>query len=276
MLRTSKSNFASGLQAAIRAQWKKLLLCGLVLAAVLCWPLVSLRISRRVEAKRIALVVLGGGLTATGEVPRHTVLRLEKAKELLSMQALDKEVFIIPLSGGTPHKPNPVDKLGFPITEAKAAARYLVDVLGVNPSQVLEEGFSLDTLGNAYFLRVMHIEPGKFSRLVVITNSWHMARSQAMFSHVFDLPGRAGGRRPTGRRWEIEFVPVAAGLDASTLAARETRERASLATFTRETRPQFSSMRELHSFIFTKHAAYAALRLSAPREALDPKVLATY
>ena len=51
----------------------------------------------------------------------------------------------------------------------------------------MEEGFSLDTLGNAYFLRSTHIDPGRFTRMVVVTNDWHMGRARAFFEAVFSL-----------------------------------------------------------------------------------------
>ena len=269
-----------GALALLRAHKWKLALGGLLLVLMLIvgdkfWSRSS---GKSAEPERIGLIVLGGGVTATGTVPDHTKLRLDKAMELLKSYEASSpksQVFIITLSGGTTHKPNPTDSSGFPISEAQAGAKYLLDA-GVPSSQVLEESFSLDTLGNAYFLRVMHVEPGKFSRLVVITNHWHMPRTRAMFTKVFDLPGRAGGRRPLGRRWDIDFVEAAAGLDGATLEAREKREKASLATFVRDTSAAFGSMRELHDFLYSKHSAYASMRLSRPREKLDPKVLATY
>ena len=62
---------------------------------------------------------------------------------------------------GTPHKPNPRDSAGFARTEAADNARWLTRraVPPVPPEDVLEEGFSLDTIGNAYFLRVGHTDP---------------------------------------------------------------------------------------------------------------------
>jgi uncharacterized SAM-binding protein YcdF (DUF218 family) len=96
------------------------------------------------------IIVLGGGLTADGLVPGHTQLRLDRAVHHFKRLNYNKqEPIIIPLSGGTTHKPNPTDKRGFPILEASAAAKRLIE-MGVPSSSIMEECYSLDTLGNVY------------------------------------------------------------------------------------------------------------------------------
>lgn len=103
--------------------------------------------SEKVSPKTF-IIVLGGGLTADGLVPAHTQLRLDKAvTHYKRLKDLKQEAIIIPLSGGTTHKPNPNDKRGFPILEAAAAAKRLIE-MGVPSSSIMEECYSLDTLGN--------------------------------------------------------------------------------------------------------------------------------
>jgi DUF218 domain len=91
------------------------------------------------------IIVLGGGVSPDLGVPKHTQLRIDRAIE--HYKRLKGHATIITLSGGTPHKPNPLDKNGFPVWEATAAARRLIE-MGVPSSSVVEEAFSLDTLGN--------------------------------------------------------------------------------------------------------------------------------
>lgn len=231
-----------------------------------------------VGSPRVAIVVLGGGLLPNGEVPPHTKLRLAKASELYYTlsKASATPVDIITLSGATPHKPPPLDKQGFPIGEAQAAAAFLIKQSGIPPGSVAEENFSLDTLGNAYWLRTVHIEPGGYTKLIVLTNDWHMPRTRAIFSHVFGLPRRAGGHSALKRKFELSFIAVEAGLGPDFLQARVTREAASLETFVQRTKTLFSSMRELHDYIFEKHGAYASSRLLQARPPLSPAVLASY
>lgn len=135
------------------SQWFGLLVgTGLVTTACLyLYSSLSLKSGRLVSPNRrkTVIAVLGGGLTADGKVPPHTELRLQKALELYKHHEDIKPdtCRIITLSGGTPHKPNPVDSRGFPIWEATAAARRLIE-LGVPSKHIMEESFSLDTIGN--------------------------------------------------------------------------------------------------------------------------------
>ena len=92
------------------------------------------------------IIIPGGGVTNSGEVPKHTQLRIDKAIEIY--RQLEKEnPIIITLSAGTTHKPNPTDIRGFSITESNAAAKMLIK-LGISEDKVFEENISLDTLGN--------------------------------------------------------------------------------------------------------------------------------
>lgn len=113
-------------------------------------------------SSKTAIIVLGGGLTEKGECPPHTKLRLEKAVEIYNKKKSQDGAVIIPLSGGTPYKPNPVDENGFPIWEATAAAKQLIK-MGVPYSDILEEAFSLDTVGNVSYV---------VSVRMVVLNDW--------------------------------------------------------------------------------------------------------
>ena len=100
---------------------------------------------REGSSETTAVVILGGGVTKEGSVPEHTQLRLDLAFELY--QQLGERALFFPLSGATPHKPNPVDARGFPVWECTAAAKRLIE-MGVPAMQIYEESTSLDTIGN--------------------------------------------------------------------------------------------------------------------------------
>jgi uncharacterized SAM-binding protein YcdF (DUF218 family) len=108
------------------------------------------------------VVVLGGGVTAEGGVPQHTLLRVQKAFGLY--EVLGDRAMFVTLSGGTTHKPPPVDSRGFPVWEATAAARLLIS-MGVPAAQVMEECFSLDTLGNVSIICIDNILYTVYCRL---------------------------------------------------------------------------------------------------------------
>jgi len=94
----------------------------IVYVTVLCSVWLCLQFFlREGSSETTAVVILGGGVTKEGTVPEHTQLRLDLAFELY--QQLGERALFFPLSGGTPHKPNPVDVRGFPYGSAPPRPR---------------------------------------------------------------------------------------------------------------------------------------------------------
>ena len=144
---------------------------------------------------------------------------------LEAAQALAGEAPVIPLSAMTVHRPPPLDAAGFPVLESAAAARALL-ARGVPPARIWAETASLDTIGDAYFARVIHADPAGLRRLLVL-----------VVNSAFHMPDR--------------------GLTAAGLAARRAKEAARVAEL-RRTIPRIASLAALHRWLFTEHRAYAA------------------
>jgi hypothetical protein len=205
-----------------------------------------------------AILIPGGGVRDNAVLPPWVAARFDRAL------AIPGEPLLIALSAGTPHRPPPLDPRGFPISEARAGADYL-RARGVDPGRILLEESSYDTVGNAYFSRVIHAIPRAFRRILVITSAFHMPRTEAAFRWVYSLDA-------PGSPCSLDFDAVPdTGIDPATLAARVAREQVSLASL----QPLIARIRtlaEMHAWIFTEHTAYAA----APRP-LDTGVdTATY
>ena len=247
-----------------------------------------------------AIIVLGGGLEASGAPPSWQKERCHVAAKLYheaissssssSSAAVPPPPRIIALSGGTPWKPPPRDARGFPVTEAAASVLYLGKemepaALRVPFEHLMEEAFSLDTIGNAYFLRAMHTDPARIRRLSVITNAFHMPRARAIFEWVFSLPLAVGPSGAVAAGDQIPHAPYTltfytaenAGMSAETVALRSDKEAASLRNLPK-TASRVRSMQELHRFVFDEHGAYGAFRHATDRsaEVIDPAVLSTY
>jgi hypothetical protein len=132
------------------------------------------------------------------------------------------------------------------------------------------------------------MDPSDIRDMVVITNAFHMDRSKAMFEVVFALPLKRLSGNPVeallsvifgGSRsnYRITYDTVADGLEGDVLEKRREREQASLRAFLSSTQYQFHDMKELHQWIFTKHAAYASSRLTKQRTpVLDSATLKSY
>ena len=98
-----------------------------------------------------------------------------------------------------------------------------------------------------------------------------MPRAEAACRWLFGL-----APAPPGRPYELRCyaVPDEGALDADALAARLSREAASLSSFITGVGSRISTMAEAQAWLFTEHGAYAPR--SKPREAVDPALLKTY
>jgi hypothetical protein len=188
-----------------------------------------------------AILIPGGGLTASGELLPFVVPRLDRA-------VAHSADFYIPLSAGTPHLPPPRDRHGYPVFEAISAARYL-NQRSVPRERILAEISSYDTIGNAFFARALHTDPRGLRRLLVVNSDFHMPRTEAIFRWVFSVTPDRG--------YELTFECVGnLGLSETSLAVRADRERGSLEVV-RDLALRILTFADLHQWIYTRHPAYA-------------------
>ena len=191
-----------------------------------------------------AVLVPGGGLRPGGALPPFVLNRLEAA------QALAGEAPIILLSAYTIHRAPPLDAAGYPLLESVAAAKALL-ARGVPAAQIWVETASLDTIGNAYFARVIHTDPAGLRRLLVVNSEFHMPRTQMIFDWIFGLP-------PAEPPYALDYHAVPdQGLTEAGLAARRAKEVARMEDL-RRTIPCITGLAALHRWLFTERRAYAA------------------
>lgn len=190
-----------------------------------------------------AIVIPGGGLQPDGKLNPWVVARLERALALYNGE------YIIAASAGTVHRPPPLSEEGFPLFESVVAARYLVE-RGLDPTKILTETCSYDTIGNAYFTRVIHAVPRGFKNLLVINSNFHMPRTEAIFRWVFGLDS-------SPQYFDVRFETVAdAGFDPAALQSRREKEQQRLIQL-RRTIERVRTLQQLHQWLFTEHGAYA-------------------
>jgi uncharacterized SAM-binding protein YcdF (DUF218 family) len=191
-----------------------------------------------------AILIPGGGVRSGGELPEWVRARFDLALERWTGE------YLVPLSAGTPHRPPPLDEQGFPIFEAAAGARYLLEH-GVPAEKILVEACSYDSIGNAYFSRVLHADPRGFRKILVITSAFHLPRTEAIFRWIYGLDRSPG---------EITLSFVAspdAGIAPDALAARMAKEQASLKSIP-QLAQRLNTLAKLHLWLFTEHLAYNA------------------
>jgi hypothetical protein len=188
-----------------------------------------------------AILVQGGGVRDQGELPDWSRRRFDRVIELHNGE------YVISLSAGTLHKPPPLDVEGFPIVESVAGAGYLIKG-GISADLLLPETCSYDTIGTAYFSRVIHVDQRGFRRLLVVTSAFHMPRTEAIFRWVYGL---------APHRYELRFEQVDdVGIAEEALRARRSKEREGLESV-KLLSTKIVSMPQLHRWLFTEHDAYA-------------------
>ena len=212
--------------------------------------------------ERDATVILGNGLREDGLLPSWVRSKLDRAIELFRGE------YLIPSSAGTAHRPPPLDARGFPIFESVAAARYLME-RGIPADRILTETSSYDTIGNAFFTRVVHAEPRRMTHLLVIVSDFHRPRAEAVFRWVYGLEPRAVA-------FDLRFEAVGdPAMDPAMLHARSERERQRLRDVT-ELIPRIVSFPDLHRWLFTEHEAYDAVRGAFAVTRVDGPTLESY
>ena len=196
------------------------------------------------------IVVLAGGVGVDG-VPHETVLRrLRRAAELHTQTGAP----VLCNGGGTTHKPKYVDAAGYAVPEAALMGRELVK-LGVPAERIALEGYSDDTIGNAFFARVMHCDARPdWRRIHVITSEFQIARTRAIYHWIFGLQGAGGAAA-----YELKFEAVddAGALPKKALRDRQQKEAASLAAFESGSLVRLTRLKDVHAWVTSRHAAYS-------------------
>jgi hypothetical protein len=136
------------------------------------------------------------------------------------------------------------------VLQSVVAAEVLL-ARGVPATRIWAETASLDTIGNAYFARMIHTDLAGLRRLLVVNSEFHMPRTRMIFDWVFGLP-------PADPPYTLNFHTVPdQGLTEVGIEARRAKEAARMEGL-RRTIPHIASLAALHRWLLTEHRAYAA------------------
>ncbi len=205
-----------------------------------------------------AVIVPGGGVREGGSLPPWVESRFEQAL------AIAGGAYILALSAGSTHRPPPLDRTGRPIFESMAGVNYLLR-RGYRRERLLAETSSFDTVGNAWFCRVIHTDPANLRRLAVVTSEFHMPRTETIFRWIFSaLPSEA---------YDLTFVAAPDNMPGALRELRRAKETAALVRLAPLVE-QYRTLAAIHRWLFGEHRAYRAG--SAPEPPLDAQLLDTY
>ena len=111
--------------------------------------------------------------------------------------------------------------IGERIAESEAAKRLLLS-LGVNGSYILPEGRSKDTFENAKYVKELAGQH-KITKIVLITNAYHMKRSKMLFDKHFKevLPFPTGYKTSRIKYDVFSYLPNACNMAIISIAIKE-------------------------------------------------------
>ena len=216
------------------------------------------------------ILVLAGGLNEFKQNHLWVIRRLDLALALYKQ----KKRRIICLGGGTYHKPPYLNHMGYVIHESTVCAEYLIE-RGVEPSDLMREWSSYDTIANAFFSLTNFIIPMNLAtngtKILVITSDFHMPRTKAIFTWIYNL----GLGDQFSSLDVLDFLSVSSeDLEDSIIESRKTREAESLKNLG-PTINRIKTMQEFTNWFFLEHKAYNC-DFTLNDRCQDVKVLSTY
>ena len=213
-----------------------------------------------------AIFVLGGGQPESIDRPPIYVSRrcddgaqvVQRHSELTGNT--HETLPILCLSAGTAHLPQLVSPDGLPIWESTSCATYLKQEHGLDKN-VYVETTSYDTIGNAYFARTTHSDVTGWRDILVITNTFHIERSKAIFDWIFVEVDK--GKKKRKDRYKMHYLASPnVGLSEEAVAARVEKERKSEKTVREKLAPKYKTLKGVWEFLNESHSFYTASKLA--------------
>ena len=198
-------------------------------------------------------IVLGGGVpTSPNSPPEYVKIRCDAAAAIY--QKSTKAPSIICLSAGTAHLPQLINPSnGLPIWESSASAAYLLDKYpNIIPSEKLfAETTSYDTISNAFFTRTNFTDIMNWKNILVITNEFHMNRTNVIFDWVFQASDINKNETNDYKLYYLSCPNVSLSDDA--IQTRKAHEAKSERNVRENLSVKYKSMQDIWMFLTSQH-----------------------
>lgn len=187
------------------------------------------------------IITLAGGLDKNGSIHEWVKRRLDDSITYFNKN----NVPILCLGGGTYHKPPILNKNGFVIHESSACINYLKKNK-IPTDYLYKEWSSYDTIGNAYFALVNHIQFIKPKSILIITSEFHYERTKILFDWIVGMYNN-----------KIKLYYHASSDDQLNFEDRIKRENESIKNIKNNLIPKINSLEKFHSWFYREHNAYS-------------------
>jgi uncharacterized SAM-binding protein YcdF (DUF218 family) len=183
--------------------------------------------------KADVIITLGRGIHADGTIPIITQYRAEKAAELFKEKLAPNLLISAGYWGFQRFIP--------PNTEAKPMKEIAIK-MGVPKSKIILEETSRDTLGNAYFTRLI-TDKNKWKKIIVVTSKDHYIRTKYYFEKVY------------GPGYELQFSLAKTGLSKKEINKIIKFEKIAMYLASLK-KIKAGDLEKIKEYIFKKHIMY--------------------
>lgn len=193
------------------------------------------------------VVVLAFGVNRDGTLPEEAKLRVAKGVEVFNRDGCKAMLMTARYPARCTYIPEK--------TESQAMKDYAVE-LGVPARKIIRETRSRDTVGNAYFSKLI-LKRTKYRSMVVVTSDYHVNRARFIFKKIY------------GGAYKLRFAGVKTGYPAEKKDKVRKGEEYALKLVKRDYgNIKDGDDRQIRHVIYTKHKVYAkSLKTDERRQA---------
>lgn len=186
-------------------------------------------------------------LTPEGKLCSESIQRVDKGIELLKKGKAD---YLI-MNGGPGYLTSgeylPRDSK---TVHSDVMREHAVDS-GVNELKLLWQRYSMDTVGEALYVKEIHLEPRGWTDNIAVTSDYHIERTQTICDFVFG----------PGYKTQVIGVPTGKSSDPEIM----NREKRSLELFLEQMKDaEPGNTSQIEDVLFTKHDMYKGLERYSP------------
>jgi len=145
--------------------------------------------------------------------------------------------------------------------------------LNIPSKDVYAETTSYDTISNAFFTRTNFCDLTGWKRLLIITNEFHLQRTELIFDWIMNVPNSRSPSLDDSEKYELYYLSVPdQGLSDEAVKVRNEKEQKSADNVKNILTKEYTTLGGVFDFITRNHSFYNAEKLvERANKVLNPK-----